>query len=63
VVIRRQSSLNKILYEKSGQMKLFGHDNLHFKTINLAKPQKYDNICSKFKNKKIKIYKIFSFIN
>ena len=32
-------------------MKLFGHDNLYFKTIILANTQKYDNVCCNFKIK------------
>ena len=46
--IRRKSSINKKYYESIGQRKLFGHDNLHFKTINLPKKQRLTNICQKF---------------
>ena len=51
--IRRQSSLDKINYEKSGQPSLFGRDNLSFKTVNLPNAQRYDNLCNKFRLKKI----------
>ena len=57
MVIRRQSSLDKINYEISGQLSLFGRDNLSFKTVNLPKAQKYVNLCRIFKLKKIIIYK------
>ena len=53
MVIRRQSSLDKINYEISGQLSLFGRDNLSFKTVNLPNAQRYDNLCNKFKLKKI----------
>ena len=33
---------------------MFGHDNIHFKTINLPSKQKYKNLCGKFGLKKIK---------
>ena len=48
MVIRRKSSIYKKLYEINGQKMLFGHDNIHFKTINLPQKQKYKNLCSKF---------------
>jgi hypothetical protein len=53
MIIRRQSSLNKINYETLGQLSLFGRDNLSFKTVNLPKAQRYDNLCNKFRLKKI----------
>ena len=53
MVIRRQSSLDKINYEILGQLSLFGRDNLSFKTVNLPKTQRYDNLCNKFRLKKI----------
>ena len=53
MVIRRQSALDKINYEISGQLALFGRDNLSFKTVNLPKVQRYDNLCNKFRLKKI----------
>ena len=53
MVIRRQSSLDKINFEISGQLSLFGRDNLSFKTVNLPKAQRYDNLCNKFKLKRI----------
>ena len=51
--IHRKSSSNIVLYEKLGQLKLFGRDNLAYKTVNLPNPQKYINICSYFKIKKL----------
>tara|TARA_B110001454_G_C12548693_1_gene362587 strand:- start:461 stop:670 length:210 start_codon:yes stop_codon:yes gene_type:complete len=53
MVIRRQSSLDKINFEISGQLSLFGRDNISFKTVNLPKVQRYDNLCNKFRLKKI----------
>ena len=53
MVIRRQSSLNKINFEILGQLSLFGRDNLSFKTVNLPKAQRYDNLCNKFRLKQI----------
>ena len=54
MVIRRKSSIYKKLYEINGQKMMFGHDNIHFKTINLPSKQKYINLCGKFGLKKIK---------
>ena len=54
MVIRRKSSIYKKLYEINGQKMMFGHDNIHFKTINLPAKQRYKNLCSKFGLKKIK---------
>ena len=51
--IRRKSSINKKYYESIGQGRLFGHDNLHFKTVNLPKKQRLTNICQKFSVKLI----------
>ena len=51
--IRRKSSLEKKYCESIGQGKLFGHDNLHFKTINLPNKQRLTNLCKKFSVKKI----------
>ena len=56
--LKRKSSLVKKNYELFGQQCFFNRDNLTFKTINLPKPQRYDNLCEKFYIKKIKI-KIF----
>ena len=53
MLIRRKSSLKKINYKKLSQLSFFGHDNLSFKTINLPKAQRFDNLCNKFKLKKI----------
>ena len=52
MVIRRQSSIYKKLYEINGQKSMFGYDNINFKTVNLPKRQKYKNLCSKFGLKK-----------
>ena len=51
--IRRKSSIDKLYYESIGQGMLFGHDNIHFKTINFSKKQRFKNICKKFHLKKI----------
>jgi hypothetical protein len=53
MVIRRKSSIYKKYYESIGQGTLFGHDNLHFKTVNLAKKQRFKNLCHKFNLKLI----------
>ena len=37
---------------------MFGYDNIHFKTINLPKKQKYKNLCSVFGLKKFNINKV-----
>ena len=47
MVIRRKSSIDKKNYELSGQLSLFGRDNLYLKTVNLPKAQKYVNLCKK----------------
>ena len=57
MVIRRKSSIDKKNYEISGQLSLFGRDNLDFKTVNLSKAHKYVNLCGIFKLKKIIIQK------
>ena len=51
--IRRKSSINKKYYESIGQRSLFGHDNVHFKTVNLPKKQRFINLCNKFSIKLI----------
>ena len=51
--IRRKSSIEKKYYETIGQGLLFGHDNLHFKTVNLPKRQRLINLCKKFSLKQI----------
>ena len=64
MVIGRKSLINKKNYEFSGQLTLFGRDNLDFKTVNLAKCQKFVNLCKVFKLKKIILQKkllLFSF--
>lgn len=51
--IRGKSSIEKKYYESIGQGLLFGHDNLHFKTVNLPKRQRLTNLCKKFSVKLI----------
>ena len=46
--IKRKSSINKKYYESIGQGSLFGHDNIHFKTVNLPKKQRLINLSKKF---------------
>ena len=59
--IRTKSSIQKNYFESIGQGLLFGHDNIHFRTVNLSKTQKFKDLCPKFnlkkfnKNKSIKI--------
>ena len=60
MVIRRKSSIDKKNCELSGQLTLFGRDNLDFKTVNLAKGQKFVNLCKVFKLKKITLQKKYS---
>ena len=57
MVIRRKSSIDKKNYELSGQLTLFGRDNLDFKTVNLTRGQKFVNLCKVFKLKKITLQK------
>ena len=57
MVIRCKSSIDKKNYELSGQLTLFGRDNLDFKTVNLAKGQKFVNLCKVFKLKKTTLQK------
>ena len=51
--MKKNSSLNKYIYELNGQISMFGHDNLSFKTINMPKKQRFNNICINFKLKKL----------
>ncbi len=51
--IRRKSSIHKNYFERMGQGSLFGHDNVHFKTVNLPQKQKLINLCKKFSVKLI----------
>jgi len=53
MVIRRKSSINKKYYETIGQGMLFGYDNIHFKTINLSKKQRFKNLCYRFRLKQV----------
>ena len=57
MVIWNKLSIDKKNYELSGQLSLFGRDNLDFKTVNLSKVHKYVNLCRIFKLKKIIIQK------
>ena len=41
------------MYELNGQISMFGHDSLSFKTINMSKKQRFNNICINFKLKKL----------
>ena len=43
----RKIKYSKKIFESMGQGSLFGHDNIHFKTVNLQK-QKFINLCKKF---------------
>jgi len=45
-----------------GQGSLFGHDNIHFKTVNLPQKQKFINLCKKF-NVKLAVNKNKIFLN
>ncbi len=51
--IRRKSSINIKFYESIGQGMLFGHDNIHFKAINLSKKQRFKNLCKQFRLKQL----------
>ena len=46
-------SLNKIIYETNGQLSFFGRDNIYFKTINMSKKQRFNNICIDYNLKKL----------
>ena len=52
MVIRRKSSIFKKIYESNGQICMFGHDNVYFKTVNLPKRQRLKGLCPKFSLKK-----------
>ena len=51
--IRRKSSIEKKYFETIGQGLLFGHDNIHFKTVNLPQKQRLTNLCKIFSIKQI----------
>ena len=53
MLIRTKSSIQKNYYESIGQELLFGHDNIHFKTVNLPKRQRLLNLCKRFSVKLI----------
>ena len=57
MVIRHKTSINKKYYELFCQIFFFGKDVLKIKTITLSIPQRYINLCKKFKLKKIIIKK------
>ena len=52
-MIKNKYSFNKINYEENGQQSFFGRDNLFFKTVNMPKKQRFDNISKDFQLKKI----------
>ena len=51
MIKKNKSNILKKYYEDIGQISMFGHDNLHFKTINLPNRQRFVNLCSRFKLK------------
>jgi hypothetical protein len=51
--MKKRNTINNFFYELNGQIPMFGHDNLAFKTINMPKKQNFVNICSTFKLKKL----------
>ena len=50
--MNNKKSTKKYIYEINGQLSMFGRDNLEFKTINMPKKQKFENLCVKFNIKK-----------
>ena len=52
-MIKNKYSFNKINYEENGQQSFFDRDNLFFKTVNMPKKQRFDNISKDFQLKKI----------
>ena len=50
-MIKKKYLLNKVMYEKNGQLSFFGRDNLSFKTVNMEKKQRFINLCTNFKLK------------
>ena len=55
MVIRTKDSINKKIYEARGQVSMFGHDNLKFKTVNHPLKHKFVQLCSDFKLKQLSI--------
>lgn len=53
MVIRRKISIYKKHYETIGQVSLFGHDNIYFKTVNLPNRQRFKDLCLRFKLKQL----------
>ena len=51
-MIKTKNSINIIHIESNGQQSFFGRDNIFFKTINMPKKQRFQNICCNFKLKK-----------
>ena len=51
MVKKSKSNMLKKYYEDIGQISMFGHDNIHFKSINLSNPQRFVGLCPKFKLK------------
>jgi len=62
MVIKSKSSIDKKNYELSGQLSLFGRDNLDFKSINLAQRQRFTCLCKTFKLKRIILQKKYSYL-
>ncbi len=50
--MKKKNSIKQYIYELNGQISMFGHDNLTFKTVNMPKKQKFENICRNFNLKK-----------
>ena len=50
--MKKKNSIKKYIYEVNGQISMFGRDNLTFKTVNMSKKQKFQNICRNFNLKK-----------
>ena len=53
--ITTKDSINKQWLEANGQVSMFGHDNLQFKTVNHPLKHKYVELCSEFKIKQLSI--------
>ena len=50
--MKKKNSIKKYIYEVNGQISMFGRDNLTFKTVNMSKKQKFQNIFRNFNLKK-----------
>ena len=51
--ITTKDSILKQYYEVNGQVSMFGHDNLQFKTVNHPLKHKFVELCSEFKIKQL----------